>query len=412
MSLFKRAAARGVAHELVRNGLADFGSKQAMEEAADTAADMMMHEAPDMTGEEGHDPEAIAALAERLMAIADELEGMGHGDKHASESLRVEAQGDVMKIAAEAALSVMEKAAYETRTAAVMEGGDKGNTESQAAAVDSVAGLDLKNRPEGYAENSRGQTEMDTSPGMVGRLSDASGHVSRTDMGVNSVNEDAKKQASIRKLATALIMGGDKGNSAEQAASHNDVGQLDQKNRPTGYAVVGKGGANFSEPQAARVGQERKPDVTPSRTVSGTNSVIDASHAGAKAASEQAMYMDMFRKTAADVGPYLPGGLSDDLKIAAIQHMMPLDRSGRQTYITAMHQAKQAELSDLMEALHEKKETKAEEKKEHAAGGYEHGKKDEGKEKEEKGEKEEAKKEGAAILDAIRRAAREATSYR
>lgn len=404
MSLFKRAAARGVAHELVRNGLANFGTKQAMEEAADTAADMMMHHAPDMSGDEGHDPETVAALAERLMAIADELEGMGHGDKHASESLQIEAQGDVMKLASEAALAVMEKAAYETRTAAVMEGGDKGNTEMQAATADSVAGLDLKNRPPGYAEDSRGRSELDTTPGMVGHLSDASGHVSRSDAGLNSANEDAK-QASIRKLATALIMGGDKGNSAEQAAAHNDVGQLDQKNRPTGYAVVGKGGANFSEPQAARVGQERKPDVSPSRTVSGTNSVIDASHA--KAAAEQAVYMDMFRKTAADVGPYLPGGLSDDLKIAAIQHMMPLDRSGRQTYITAMHQAKQAEIADLMEALHEKKETKSEEKKEHASGGYEQGEK-----KEEKGEKEEAKKEGAAILDAIRRATREATSYR
>ncbi len=333
MSLFKRAAARGVAHELVRNGLADFGSKLAMDEAADTAADTMMGDAPEMSGDEGHDPEMMAALAERLMAIADELQAAGHGSKQASENLKVAAEGDVMKIAAEAALAVMEKAAYETRTAAVMEGGDKGNTESQAAATDSVAALDLKNRPEGYATDSRGMSQLDTSPGMVGQLSDASGHVSRTDMGVNSANEDAKKQASIRKLATALIMGGDKGNTPAQAAAADSVGALDLKNRPEGYAVVGKGGANFSEPQAARVGQERKPDVAPSRTVSGTNSVIEAS----KAASEQAMYMDLFRKTASDVGPYLPGGLSEDQKIAAIQQMMPLDRSGRRTDISAIH---------------------------------------------------------------------------
>ena len=38
-SLFKRAAVRGVAHELVTKGLCEFPSKEAMDTAADAVAD-------------------------------------------------------------------------------------------------------------------------------------------------------------------------------------------------------------------------------------------------------------------------------------------------------------------------------------------------------------------------------------
>jgi len=73
MSLFKRAAARGVAYELVRRGVADFATKEAMDEAADAVSDHMMGGMGDLSSEAGHDPEELAAVAEQLMAIADQL---------------------------------------------------------------------------------------------------------------------------------------------------------------------------------------------------------------------------------------------------------------------------------------------------------------------------------------------------
>ena len=72
MGLFKRAAARGIAHELVRTGVCSFPSKYAMDGAADAVADASPG-LPEMSPPEGHDPEHVAAVANKLIQIAQEL---------------------------------------------------------------------------------------------------------------------------------------------------------------------------------------------------------------------------------------------------------------------------------------------------------------------------------------------------
>ena len=103
----------------------------------------------------------------------------------------------------------------------------------------------------------------------------------------------------------------------------------------------------------------------------------------------------MFRKTASDVGPYLPVTLSEEQKIAAIQSMMPMDREHRGVFLQTLKQAEEGGISAMLDKMkHESGESKAEEKKE-----------------EKKDEKEEGKKE-SALLDQIRAMARSASSYR
>jgi hypothetical protein len=405
MSLFKRAAARGVAHALVQRGVAEFPTKEAMDEASDAAADLMMGASPEVSGEGGHDPEELAALAEKIIAISDALkqeQGASEERKMASEYVKMAGARDLDTVAFEAATGVMVKAAEETASGgALVMGGDKGNKEEQSAQHDSVAKLDLKNRSSEEYTNSRGRTDLDTSAGEVGKLTTAPKSPGNSPEGVNSVNEDAKKSASlraIRKLAADLILGKQPENKETAAAHHDGLAKLDLHHRPMGYAVVPKGGANFSEPQSARVGLEKKPDVMPKRGVTGTNSVTEAS----KAASDQELFVEIFRKTASDVGPYLPSSLSDDQKLAAIRDMMPLDRPERSAYLEALSKAAEeksvsemlekmkGEKSEKMEAAHEKKESPAYEKKE---------------------EEHEGKKE-SALLSQIREMARSAATYR
>lgn len=405
MSLFKRAAARGVAHALVQRGVAEFPTKEAMDEAADAASDLMMNASPELSGEQGHDPEELAALAEKIVAISDALK-QEHGEpaehKMASESVKMAGARDLETVAFEAANGVMLKAAEETASGALVGvGGQKDNKEHQAAQHDSMAKLDLKNRGEAEYTNSRGRTELDTSAGEVGKLTGAPKEPSNSPAGVNSVNEDAKKSASlaaVRKLAADLILGKQPENKEPAAAHHDGLAKLDLHNRPMGYAVVPKGGANFSEPQVARVGQERKPDVMPKRGVTGSNSVTEAS----KAASDQELFVEIFRKTASDVGPYLPGSLTDDQKLAAIRDMMPLDRSERGAYLQALSKAaEEKSVTEMLEKMkgekaekseHEEKESPAEEKAEHKS-------------------EYEGKKE-SALLSQIREMARSAATYR
>ena len=77
MGLFKRAAVRGVAYEMVRNGIIAFPSKEAMDEAADAVADAPSPAPaggmPEMSPEGGHSPEELAQVAQKLMEIAHAL---------------------------------------------------------------------------------------------------------------------------------------------------------------------------------------------------------------------------------------------------------------------------------------------------------------------------------------------------
>lgn len=377
MGLFKRAAARGVAHELVLQKLAAFPSKEAMDEAADAVADA--HEAmPEVSEEGGHSPEHLAEVANKLMEISHALmeQAGAHGEKGASEISKFAASTDYADVAAASAVECMDKAAAEVKQAGgLIMGGDKGNDETQAAHHGEVAKLDLKNRPVGYAHEGMGKTKMETMSGHVGDLKVHDKKPGESPSGSNSLTQDAHKAAAY-KIANKLVglHNGKNENSPAEAAKYDTVGKLDLKNRPVGAYHVGQGNANIKEDAAARIGKEQPHPNGPSNSPSGSNSVVEASKV-----SEEDAFLTLFKKTASDVGPYLPPVMSQDEKVAAITRMIGYDHDQRQGYLNELYKASEenkmpAALKEHFEKKekgeghtgdHEKKETKAEEKMEH-----------------------------------------------
>jgi len=367
-NLYKRAAAHGVAHELMRRGVVSFPSKEAAEEAADAVAEQMPEEMPEVSGPEGHAPEDVAMIANKLIEIAHALMAQSGGggapapeaEAAAADLNKTAALMDLDAIASSVAVSCMEKAAAEVQkqAGALIQGGDKGNDPGQAAKTTEVGALDEKQRPQGTYLTGQGNTALDTNKGQNGSSQTHDQKPAESPSGSNSVSADANTKAAamreaVRKIAGALIQGGDKGNTFAQAAQTTEVGALDAKQRPENAYRVSPGGANFSEPQAARVGVEKKHPEAPANSPGGTNSVIQAS----KAASEDELFMELFRKTAADVGPYLPATLTGEEKLAAVRSMMGHDRDGRQAILDSLYakvavdQKKAGDIAEMVQSM-------------------------------------------------------------
>jgi len=336
-----------------------------MDEAADAVADVAAPAMPEMSPEEGHAPEDIAAVANQLIELGHALQaqaGAG-GAKMASELFKIAANVAYDAAASEAAVSCMDKAAFEVKHGgSLMEGGDKGNTPSDAARTDEVAALDEKQRPQGTYQVAQGDTALDSSMGHVGDLKANPAAPKNSPAGSNSVTEDAKKAAALRELvqkhANKLVglHDGKNENSPAEAAKHDAVAKLDQKQRPQGKYLVGQGNANFSEPQSARVGKEMPHPNGPKNSPAGTNSVIQASKSAAE--QEEEAFVTLFKKTAADVGPYLPGKMSEDEKIAAIMRMIGFSHNERQAHLNELHKVAYEEpKADSEEKAEETKET-------------------------------------------------------
>jgi hypothetical protein len=365
MGLFKRAAARGVAHELVRQGIIAFPSKEAMDEAADAVADSpVAAPMPEVSPEGGHSPEELAAVANKLMEIAHALMEQagaaggppGEGGmplpppspevaKAAAEVTKTAAQADYESLAGEEAVACMTKAAEEVKQAsggALMHGGDKGNDPAQAAHNGEVAALDQKQRPEGMYHHGMGKTELESMQGHVGDLSKNPKGPANTPAGTNSVAKDAGSakaaglDAELKKIANKLVGLHDGKDKNKLTDSVDSVAKLDAKNRPQGAYLVGMGNANISEPQTHHVGTEMPHPKAPKNSPAGTNSVIEASKT-----SEEDAFLVLFKKTAEDVGPYLPE-MSDDEKVAAISRMIGYDHTARQEYLNHLHAEKKA----------------------------------------------------------------------
>lgn len=388
MGLFKRAAVRGVAHELVRSGFASFPSKEAMDEAADAVADAQP-QMPETSPEGGHSPEELAAVANKLIEIAHALMeqagaaggpppegempgGEGGGEpppppspeaaKAAADLTKMASSANYEDLAAAEAVACMDKAASEVKAASgLIHGGDKGNDPAQAAQVGEVAKLDKEQRPEGAYHHGQGKTEFDTKGAIQGDMSKNPAAPKNTPSGSNSLTEDAgAKKASLdeelKKIASKLVGlhdGKDK-NKLTDAAKNNEVAKLDNKQRPQGTYLVGQGNANFSEPQTHRIGHEEPHPARPKNSPSGTNSVVEASKT-----SEEDAFLVLFKKTAEDVGPFLPKVLTEDEKVAAITRMIGYDHDARQEYLNVLHgEKKAAEKPVEKQATYTKKEEK------------------------------------------------------
>lgn len=384
MGLFKRAAVRGVAHELVRSGIIAFPTKEAMDEAADAVADSpAAAPMPEMAPEGGHNPEELAMVANKLMEIAHALmqesgaaapgapmaggppppEGVAPPEPPSPEAAKESAflsktasEANYEELAAKTALECMDKAASEVKqatTGALIQGGDKGNDPSQAAQHGEVAALDKKQRPEGEYHHGAGKTELDTMKGLIGDMSKNPKGPHNSPSGSNSVSKDAggaktgALDEELKKIANKLVglHEGKNKNELTDAAKNDTVAQLDNKTRPQGTYHVGRGNANIKEDSAARIGKEQPHPNAPHNHPSGSNSVVDASKT-----SEEEAYVLLFKKTAEDVGPYLPAKLSEDEKIAAISRMIGYDHDARQAYLDTLHGDKK-EASAMPEAM-------------------------------------------------------------
>jgi len=376
MGLFKRAAVRGMAHELVRRNLVNFPSKVAMDEVADAVADASPM--PEVAEEGGHSPEDVAAIAQKLIAIGHALQeqaGIGpdagappgapplpkipegggpppdeavEAAKAAAYILKEASYTPVEDLASNAAIACMEKAAAEVsqKTAspqgALMHGGDAQNTPAAAAKNDSVAALDQKQRPQGQYHDGAGNTALETAKGEIGHQGAPTVSPSNSPSGTNSVNSDAHKSAALLglraqlKQAASTLIGvaspASTKNKETDAAKSDSVAALDLKNRAPEAYHVGVGNTNIGEDAAARVGKEQVHPKAPSNSPSGSNSVTQAS----KLSSDEA-YTLLFNKCAEDVLSSLPASYSDEQKVAAVKAMMGLDRDGRQAYITEAH---------------------------------------------------------------------------
>lgn len=376
MGLFKRAASRGVAHELVRQGLVCFPSKEAMDEAADAVADSPVAGGmPEMSPEGGHSPEELAAVANKLMEIAHALmeqagaaapgspeaggppmpEGTEpppppspEAAKMSQDLTKTAATADYTTVAGAVAVECMTKAAEEVKQATggtLIHGGDKGNDAAQAAQHSELAELDKKQRPEGIYHHGMGKTELDTMVGHIGDLSKNPAAPTNTPHGTNSLSHDvgaskaASLDAELKKIANKLVgLHDGKGkNTLADAAKHDPVAALDQKNRPQGTYLVGQGNANIKEEEAARIGKETPHPKAPSNHPAGVNSVVDAS----KTSAEEEAFVVLFKKTAEDVGAYLPAAMNADEKVAAISRMIGYNHDARQEYLDVLNKTAQ-----------------------------------------------------------------------
>jgi hypothetical protein len=326
--MFKHAYVRGIQTALVNEGVAVFPNKDTADKVADYIAARV-----DIDLTKSVPRETTHKIATDLVAASDWI--MKQPGFKAASWNKLASWDDVMKLADENAVALMEKAAE----GSTIEGGDKGNDEPQAPAGETK--MDVKQRPPGYATDSQGKTEVDTKPGAVGKEEENPNAPHETDKKDNSPQEQSRTAsatlASLFKAAEgSTIMGGDKGNNPTQV-THAE-GKMDQAQRPVGYATFGTKGVgslgevmkNMTGP--AVVGRETPNPNAPAETDKKTNSPQQTS---AKAAEEDP-YLVLFKKTATEIHEYLPATFDENAKIATVRACMGLTTEEKAHYLRGL----------------------------------------------------------------------------
>jgi hypothetical protein len=323
--MFKHAYVRGIQTALVNSGHAAFPDETTAAKVADYIADRI-----DIDPLKGVPSEATHKIASNVLEASNWIKTQP-GFKAAGWN-KLATWEDVQAVADRNAVQLMTKAAE----GSTIEGGDKGNTESQSPAGETK--MDTSQRPPGYATDSRGETAVDTKPGAVGKEEEQPNKPKETDSKPNSVEEQSKTSslaALFRKSAEgSTIMGGDKGNQEMSSAE----AKMDASQRPSGYATFGmKGVGSLGEVMKqvdgpAVVGKETAQPNKPAESPSGSNSVTEHS---AKAAAEDP-YIALFKKVAAEVHEYLPGSITEDAKIAAVRACMGMTTEEKAYYLRGL----------------------------------------------------------------------------
>ena len=321
--MFKHAYVRGIQTALVNSGHATFPDETTASKIADYIADRV-----NIDPLKGVPREATHKIASDVLEASNWIKTQP-GFKAAAFN-KLSSWEEVTQLADRNAVQLMTKAAE----GSTIEGGDKGNTEGQSPAGETK--MDATQRPPGYAENSLGKTEVDTKPGTVGKEETQPNKPAESPSGSNSVTEHSRTASLadlFRKSAEGLtIMGGDKGNQAMSSAE----AKMDAAQRPAGYAVLphqGALGAMMTQVTGpAVVGRETAQPNKPGESPSGSNSLTEHS---AKAAAEDP-YIALFKKVASEVNEYLPGGLNENAKIAAVRACMGMTTEEKAHYLRGL----------------------------------------------------------------------------
>lgn len=321
--MFKQAYARGVALAVIQGGRAQFSDGGDAIKVADYIAE-------NLDFDPANPGDATAKIANTVIDASNRIRQQRPGFKAASFN-RIENQTDLEKVAQANATHLMEEAEKRAEGSTI-EGGDKGNT--QAESPQGETKMDAAQRPPGYAEDSRGKTEVDTRPGAVGKEQDQPNRPAESPTGGNSATEQSRTASLsdlMRKIAEGTtIMGGDKGNKEPTTAE----GKMDMTQRPHGYAVLPTQGALGELMSQAKgpaiIGRETPQPNSPGESPSGSNSVTQHS---AKAAAEDP-WIAVFKKTAAECIPYIPSTLSEDEKVAHIRACMGMQVTEKAAYLT------------------------------------------------------------------------------
>jgi hypothetical protein len=412
--MFKQAYVRGVANALIQGGHVAFPDDDTATKVADYIGEQTSFDPNNVTRE------VAIKIANDVIETSKHIAAQGY--KAAAAVMKVASVEDLGKLAHAHVLHLMEKAAE----GSTIEGGDKGNAESTSA----EGKMDASQRPPGYAENSLGTSAIDTRPGAVGQEQPQPNAPSESPAGSNSIT-DASKAASlgalIKKVAEGTtIMGGDKGNTEPTTAE----GKMDAAMRPPGYAVLPSQGAlgelMNQVSGSAVVGRETPHPNAPAESPSGANSLTEFS---GKAASEDP-YIQVFKKTAAEIVQYLPGSLGEEAKIAHVRACMGMTTQEKAHYLVGLQKEaadrtatrapatpqayagyngknanqKAAEMpAFIQEKIDAKKEEGGEKKDDDksSSGGFPFAKKDE----EKSDEKKDEEKKEASLADHFRRIA-------
>jgi hypothetical protein len=327
--VFKRAYVRGVQNAMVQAGHVAYPDQEIAAKIADYVADHLPFE----PHQEGGVPRAVTAkIAEAMVDASKQLASQGY---KAAAFQKLASIDDLSKLAHQHALDLMQKAAE----GSTIEGGDKGNKSPESPNAEAKMDNSPNYRPTGYAEDSRGKTDVDTRPGAVGKEQEhpkkpAEGGTGSAGSPVEQ-SRTASLESFLRKTAEgSTIQGGDKGN--KQKDSIHAESKMDAAWRPPGYAVLpnqgGLGELMKMYGGASAIGKEQPHPMQPAVSPSGTNSVTETSQKHSAAAEDP--YMALFKKTASEVHPYLPTGMSDEHKVAHVRMLMGLTTDERARYLT------------------------------------------------------------------------------
>jgi len=351
--LFKVAYVRGVQNALVRAGAI---GKYANEAMADLAAEVAADEIPlELAVAEEEVPEEVTGdVAAKLLELAEE-----EASKEAALLNR-----------AQRAVAYAKRASDIGATGGGMD--NPGNHLSQAAAITQEGSVEAQKRPESYANQrpamemhpaaQQGQQTMHPGAPTSTYVFDHSGNGKSASANVNLDGPTAA--AILRKLAMGEMNpsdlkgatgGGVEAGQHVSELDHTAEGDAEGSKRPDGYANERP---PVSEPSVQQ-GQEQSHPGAPT----------DLKLEGKVAADRAFEYL--LRKTASEVGHFLPEGLSNHNKLAALRTMIGMTNEERGQYIRRLTKAaEEAAAEEEMaeeKAEEEKKDEAAVEEKEAAA---------------------------------------------